>query len=257
MTLSFVEHPSPNFDERSGRRPVDMVVLHYTGMPTAAAALQRLCDPEAKVSAHYVIDEDGTIYRLVPEDKRAWHAGVAFWRGVRDVNARSIGIELVNPGHEFGYREFPTVQIDALIALLKDMATRYEMMPGNYVAHSDIAPMRKEDPGELFPWHRLHAAGFGRWWAGDFKVSPHAPSMQPGERSGAVLELQVALDRIGYGIEGSGFYDPATEAVVRAFQRHWRQDQVDGISDAETTSLIRHIADQVNMRRISSERAAS
>jgi N-acetylmuramoyl-L-alanine amidase len=255
MTLRLVEHPSPNFDERNCRRPVDMVVLHYTGMPTAAAALQRLTDPEAKVSSHYMIDEDGTIYRLVPEEKRAWHAGVAFWRGVRDVNARSIGIELVNPGHEFGYREFPAVQIDALIALLRDIASRYEVMPGNYVGHSDVAPTRKEDPGELFPWHRLHAAGFGRWWAADFKVSPNAPVLRAGERGGAVLELQVALDKIGYAIEGSGIYDPHTEAAVRAFQRHWRQDQVDGISDAETTSLIHHIAEQMTVRRISSERA--
>lgn len=233
-----------------------MVVLHYTGMPTAAAALERLADPEAKVSAHYMIDEDGTIYRLVPEDKRAWHAGVAFWRGIRDVNARSIGIELVNPGHEFGYREFPAVQIDALIALLKDVATRYDVMPGNYVGHSDIAPLRKEDPGELFPWRRLHAAGFGRWWTDDFTVSPNAPAMRAGDRSGAVLELQTALDRIGYAIEGSGIYDQHTEAAVRAFQRHWRPAQVDGVSDAETTSLIHNISAQMTVRRASSLKSA-
>lgn len=255
MTLKLIDHPSPNFDERNCRRPVDMVVLHYTGMPTAAAALERLSDAQAKVSSHYLIDEDGTIYRLVPEDKRAWHAGVGFWRGVRDVNARSIGIELVNPGHEFGYREFPAVQIDALIALLKDIASRHEVMPGNYVGHSDVAPLRKEDPGELFPWRRLHAAGFGRWWAADFKVAPSAPTLRAGERGGAVLELQVALDKIGYAIEGSGIYDSHTEAAVRAFQRHWRQDQVDGVSDAETTSLIHHIAEQMTVRRLSSERA--
>ena len=149
------------------------------------------------------------------------------------------------------------MQIDALIALLKDMATRHEVMPGNYVGHSDIAPMRKEDPGELFPWRRLHAAGFGRWWNDDFTVSPHAPTLHPGERSGAVLELQVALDKIGYAIEGSGLYDSHTEAAVRAFQRHWRQAQVDGISDAETSSLIHHISEQMTVRRLSSERAAS
>src|SRR5690606_11494193 len=212
--LRYVETPSPNFDERNCRRPVDMVVLHYTGMPSAEAALKRLTDPQSKVSAHYVLDEDGTIYRLVPEDKRAWHAGVAFWRGIRDVNARSIGIELVNPGHEFGYREFPSAQIDALLELLADIGSRHEIMPGNYVGHSDIAPARKEDPGELFPWHRLAVAGFGRWCADNFEVSPHAPSLRPGERSGAVLELQVALDKIGYGIEGSGLYDALTEAVV-------------------------------------------
>lgn len=254
--MRVIDHPSPNFDERSGRRPVDIVVLHYTGMPTAEAALQRLCDPEAKVSAHYLIDEDGGIYRLVSEDKRAWHAGVSFWRGIRDVNARSIGIELVNPGHEFGYREFPVAQIDALLELLRDIATRYEVMPGNYVGHSDIAPQRKEDPGELFPWHRLAAAGFGRWPAWDFTVSQHAPALQPGDRGGAVLELQVALDRIGYGIEGSGVYDPLTEAVVRAFQRRYRRSQVDGVSDAETTSLIHHISTQVNMRRACSDKAS-
>ncbi|WP_341704291.1 N-acetylmuramoyl-L-alanine amidase [Ferrovibrio sp.] len=254
--IRLVDRPSPNFDDRNCRRPVDTVVLHYTGMPTAQAALQRLCDPEAKVSAHYCIDEDGTTYRLVDEGKRAWHAGISFWRGVRDVNARSIGIELVNPGHEFGYREFPKPQVDALLALLGDIAQRYEILPGNYVGHSDIAPQRKEDPGELFPWHRLAAAGFGRWWADSFRVSPHAPVLAAGERNGAVLELQLALDRIGYGIEGSGLYDPLTEAVVRAFQRHWRPAQVDGISDAETTSLIHHIAEQVTVRRVGAGRPA-
>lgn len=256
MTLRIVDRPSPNFDARSGGRPASMVVLHYTGMPTAAAALERLCDPVAKVSAHYVVDEDGTVYRLVAEEDRAWHAGIAFWRGVRDVNARSIGIELVNPGHEFGYREFPAPQIDALLELLGGIAARHEILPGNYVGHADVAPLRKEDPGELFPWHRLAAAGFGRWWASDFTVSPHAPVLQPGAQGGAVLELQVALDRIGYGIEGSGLYDPLTEAAVRAFQRHWRQSRVDGVSDAETTSLIHHIAEQVTMRRACADKPA-
>ncbi len=253
--MRFVETPSPNFDERNCRRPVDMVVLHYTGMPSAEAALKRLTDPQSKVSAHYVVGEDGTIYRLVPEEKRAWHAGVAFWRGIRDVNARSIGIELVNPGHEFGYREFPPAQIDALMDLLADIASRHEIMPGNFVGHSDVAPLRKEDPGELFPWHRLAVAGFGRWWADDFEVSPHAPVLRPGERGGAVLELQVALDKIGYGIEGSGIYDALTEAAVRAFQRHWRPAQVDGVSDAETTSLIHHIAERMTIRRASAAKS--
>lgn len=247
--MRLIETPSPNFDERNCRRPVDMVVLHYTGMPTAEAALKRLTDPAAKVSSHYFIDEDGTIHRLVPEEKRAWHAGVAFWRGVRDVNARSIGIELVNPGHEFGYRAFPPAQIDALLTLLQDIAGRYEILPGNYVGHSDIAPQRKEDPGELFPWERLAEAGFGRWRAPDFAASPHAPELAPGQRGGAVLELQVALDRIGYGIEGSAVFDTMTEAAVRAFQRHWRPARVDGVSDAETTCLIHHIAEQVQIRR--------
>lgn len=234
--------PSPNFDERRCRKPVDMVVLHYTGMETAAAALQRLCDPDARVSAHYVIDEDGTCTQLVAEEQRAWHAGVAFWRGVRDVNARSIGIELVNPGHEFGYRPFPEAQVAALLELLAGITRRHAIQPLGIVGHSDVSPQRKEDPGELFPWPRLAEAGYGFWPGAGFRVSRHAPELQAGMRSGAVLDLQVALDRIGYGVEGSGMYDPLTESVVRAFQRHWRPHRIDGVADAETTSLIHHIA---------------
>jgi N-acetylmuramoyl-L-alanine amidase len=236
------ERPSPNFDERRCRKPVDLVLLHYTGMPSAEAALQRLTDPAAKVSAHYVLDEDGTLTRLVAEEARAWHAGVAFWRGVRDVNARSIGIELVNPGHEFGYRPFPEAQITALLDLLTAIKLRHGIPASGFIGHSDVAPQRKEDPGELFPWARLAAAGFGLWPSADFRPSPHAPELRPGMTSGAVLDLQVALDRIGYGIEGSGMYDPLTESVVRAFQRHWRPARIDGVADPETTSLIHHIA---------------
>jgi len=240
--LAFLQSPSPNFDERRCRKPVDMVVLHYTGMQSAQAALTRLRDPEAKVSAHYVIDEDGSIHALVSEEMRAWHAGIAFWRGVRDVNARSIGIELVNPGHEFGYRPFPDAQIVALIGLLGGIAERHRIAPAGYVGHSDVAPQRKEDPGEYFPWARLAAAGFGLWPGADFQVSPHAPELRPGMSGGAVLDLQVALDRIGYGVEGSGNFDPLTEAVVRAFQRHWLPSAMTGIADAETISLIHYIA---------------
>jgi N-acetylmuramoyl-L-alanine amidase len=236
------ERPSPNFDERRCRKPIDLVVLHYTGMPSAEAALQRLTDPAAKVSAHYVLDEGGALTRLVAEEARAWHAGVGFWRGVRDVNARSIGIELVNPGHEFGYRPFPEVQIAALLELLTAIKLRHGIPAAGFIGHSDVAPQRKEDPGELFPWARLAAAGFGLWPSADFRPSPHAPELRPGMTSGAVLDLQVALDRIGYGIEGSGMYDPLTESVVRAFQRHWRPARIDGAADPETTSLIHHIA---------------
>lgn len=236
------ERLSPNFDERACRKPVDMVVLHYTGMPSAEAALARLADPAAKVSAHYVVDEQGEVTRMVPEEKRAWHAGIAYWRGVRDVNARSIGIELVNPGHEFGYRVYPEAQIAALIALLRDIVKRHDIPAQRIVGHSDVAPARKEDPGELFPWDRLAEAGFGLWPAADFKPSPHAPELHPGMQGAAVLELQIALDRIGYGVEGSGVYDPAMEAVVRAFQRHFRPRLFNGVSDAETTSLAHHLA---------------
>lgn len=147
--MSIVETPSPNFNER--QLPVSMIVLHYTGMQSAEAALARLTDPTAEVSAHYLIDEDGTIHRLVAEDKRAWHAGQSHWRGITDVNSASIGIELVNPGHEFGYRDFAPAQIEALIPLLAEIKDRYEITRGNVVGHSDIAPTRKHDPGELFP----------------------------------------------------------------------------------------------------------
>ncbi|MBL6945623.1 MAG: N-acetylmuramoyl-L-alanine amidase [Rhodospirillales bacterium] len=157
------EFPSPNFDDRPEVTAIDMLVLHYTGMPTANDALARLCDPAAQVGAHYMIDEDGTVHALIPEDKRAWHAGVSFWRGETDINGRSIGIELVNPGHEFGYRPFPDAQIEALILLAKGILRRHPIPPRNVVGHSDIAPSRKTDPGELFDWKRLAAEGIGLW----------------------------------------------------------------------------------------------
>lgn len=244
-----IDRPSPNFDERASRKPVDFVVLHYTGMQSAEGALARLTDPAAKVSAHYVIGEEGRVYRLVAEEKRAWHAGVAYWRGVRDVNTRSLGIELVNPGHEFGYRAFPDPQIEALVALLDDIATRHPFSPAGVIGHSDVAPQRKEDPGELFPWARLAAAGYGLWPNDDFQISPHAPELRPGMRGAAVLELKIALDRIGYGVEGSDVYDGMTEAVVRAFQRHFRSQLIDGISDPETTSLVHHLARRPDLGR--------
>ncbi|MGE4529478.1 MAG: N-acetylmuramoyl-L-alanine amidase, partial [Rhodospirillaceae bacterium] len=152
---------SPNHDARPAGAPVDMLVLHYTGMETAAAALARLCDPAAKVSAHYLIDEDGAVHALVAEDRRAWHAGVSAWRGEADVNARSIGIELVNPGHEFGYRDFPARQIDALADLCREILARHPIPPRNVVGHSDVAPRRKTDPGERFPWPALAKLGIG------------------------------------------------------------------------------------------------
>ena len=150
---AIIDTQSPNFDERA--LPVTMVVLHYTGMQDAASAIARLCDPEAKVSAHYLIAEDGQIVRMVDEAKRAWHAGKSFWRGITDINSASVGIEIVNPGHEFGYRPFPVAQIDALIGLMQDVTLRHRITRGNIVGHSDVAPARKEDPGELFPWERL------------------------------------------------------------------------------------------------------
>ncbi len=155
--VKLVENPSPNFDERG--RDVDTIVLHYTGMPTGKEALGRLTDPASKVSSHYVVEEDGTIHALVREDSRAFHAGVSSWKGEADINARSIGIEIVTPGHEWGYRKFPDKQIEMVIALIKDIRTRHDVPVSRVLGHSDVAPQRKEDPGELFPWGKLAAEG--------------------------------------------------------------------------------------------------
>jgi len=197
-------YSSPNFDERPDGTPIDMLVIHYTGMQSAEAALQRLCDPAAKVSAHYVIDEDGAVIELVEEDKRAWHAGVAFWRGQTDINARSIGIELVNPGHEFGYRDFTEFQMAALETLAADILSRHAVPPRNVVGHSDVAPARKQDPGELFDWQRLAKAGIGLW----NEEGPEEISEGDGE---GVEEM---LATFGYDVT-----DP--DAAMTAFQRHF------------------------------------
>jgi N-acetylmuramoyl-L-alanine amidase len=201
--VSFVGRPSPNFDDRG--RAVDMIILHYTGMKTAEEALSRLCDPAARVSCHYVVDEDGTIYTLVPEGKRAWHAGVGAWKGESDINARSIGVEIVNPGHEWGYRKFPARQIDMVIALIKDIKTRHFVPAARVLGHSDVAPQRKEDPGELFPWGKLAAEGLavGRY-AGD-----EDPSI-------AYEDALALLRAIGYDAP-----DNAHAAAVVAFQRRF------------------------------------
>jgi N-acetylmuramoyl-L-alanine amidase len=225
---AIVDRPSPNFNERRQGAPVDILVLHYTGMPTAEGALKRLCDAAAKVSAHYTIDEDGTVYRHVAEEKRAWHAGASFWAGERDINARSIGIELVNPGHEFGYRDFPKAQIAALIELAQGLVTRHPILPKRVLGHSDVAPKRKIDPGEKFPWASLAAAGIG--------VSPKHPRLDI-SRSVQVPEIQRDLAAIGYECPSTGVLDEDTRAAVSAFQRHFRQAQVSGIPDGETAAL--------------------
>lgn len=231
--MTLIEAPSPNFDARTA--PPSMIVLHYTGMQTGEAALARLCDPEAKVSAHYVVEEDGRVFRLVEEERRAWHAGVSVWRGRQGVNGDSIGIEIVNPGHEWGYRGFPCDQVAAVIDLVGDIRTRWTIEDRDIVGHSDVAPDRKEDPGELFPWKRLHEAGHGLWV--EPAPAPGAP-VGEGEEGAAVFALQAGLTRLGYDLPPSGVFDAATAAVVRAFQRHWRQDRVDGIADGETRARL-------------------
>jgi len=212
-----------------------MLILHYTGMQTGQAAIDRLCDPEARVSAHYVVEEDGRIFRLVPEERRAWHAGKSWWKGETDCNGASIGIEIVNPGHEWGYRAFPEAQVQAVIALVGDIRTRWDIPNWRIVGHSDVAPARKEDPGELFPWKRLAEAGHGLW----FEPEPApGPALKEGDEGVGVFALQAGLHRLGYEPLPSGKYDAETATVVRAFQRHWRQEKVDGIADGETRARL-------------------
>jgi N-acetylmuramoyl-L-alanine amidase len=212
-----------------------MVVVHYTGMRTGAGALARLCDPEAKVSAHYMIEEDGRIYQLVPEERRAWHAGVSFWKGERDINAVSIGIELVNPGHDFGYDDFPEMQIEALIGLLDAIRGRWTIPNARILGHSDVAPDRKIDPGEKFPWKRLAQDGHGLWIEPD--AAPGAP-LALGDEGAGVFALQAGLTRLGYDSAPSGQYDEHTRTIIEAFQRHWRPEGVNGIADGETRARL-------------------
>jgi N-acetylmuramoyl-L-alanine amidase len=231
--MDLIDAPSPNFDARTA--PPDMLVLHYTGMRTGEEALARLRDPEAKVSSHYVVEEDGRVLRLVPEERRAWHAGVSFWKGERNVNAASIGVEIVNPGHEFGYRAFPEAQIAAVIDLIGDIRTRWTIDDGKIVGHSDVAPDRKQDPGELFPWKRLAEAGHGLW--AEPAAAPGDPLGQGAEGAG-VFALQAGLTRLGYDCAPSGRYDAHTACVVQAFQRHWRPERIDALADGETRARL-------------------
>lgn len=231
--MTFIEAPSPNFDERTA--PPWMLVLHYTGMQTGEAALQRLRSEEAGVSSHYLVEEDGRIFRLVPEERRAWHAGVSFWRGERNVNHASIGIEIVNPGHEFGYRPFPEAQVASVLELVADIRGRWTIEDRNIVGHSDVAPARKIDPGELFPWKRLAEAGHGLW--AEPPPAPGAP-LAEGEEGAGVFAFQAGLTRLGYDCPPSGRFDADTTTIVSAFQRHWRPQKVDGIADGETRARL-------------------
>jgi len=234
--------PSPNFDERTGGPP-DILLLHYTGMETGDAALDRLTSAESKVSSHYVVFEDGRIVQCVPEDKRAWHAGVSSWAGETDINARSIGIEIVNPGHEFGYADFPLRQIAAVITLAKSILSRHPAIrPHRVLAHSDVAPARKQDPGEKFPWELLADSGVGHWVrAAPLRVA--GMTLMTGYNGEAVARLQRLLKTYGYGIEETGVYDEVTRDVVTAFQRHFRQARVDGVADPSTLMTLRALVE--------------
>ena len=216
-----------------------MIVMHYTGMKTAAEAIDRLCDPASRVSAHYVLDEDGTLYQLVPEALRAWHAGVSHWAGESGLNACSIGIEIVNPGHEFGYRDFPEIQIDAVISLVSDIRSRWTIPDARIIGHSDLAPERKQDPGERFPWKRLASVGHGLWFEpAPERIAALGVPLGVGDEGLGVIVLRAGLHRLGYALLPGGTYDEATRLTVEAFQRHWRPGQVDGVADGETRATL-------------------
>jgi N-acetylmuramoyl-L-alanine amidase len=232
------ERPSPNHDARPPGEAIDVLVLHYTGMTSAQAALDRLCDPASRVSSHYVVEEDGAIWRLVAEERRAFHAGVSCWRGREALNGCSIGVEIVNPGHEHGYRDFPAMQMAAVRALCLEVLRRHPIPPRNVVAHSDIAPDRKQDPGELFDWRGLAENGVGLWPSG---VADPGVGETPTDAD-ALLPVRGDLRAIGYGVAAAGGMDAALATVLRAFQRHWRPEAVTGAADAGTAARIRAVA---------------
>ena len=228
-----VQRPSPNHGPRPDGCPIDMLVLHYTGMRTTEEALWRLCEPEAEVSAHYLIDEDGTVLQLVDEDCRAWHAGQGSWAGESDINSCSIGIELVNPGHTFGYRPFPETQMRALEVVCLEILARHSIPAHRVLGHSDVAPGRKEDPGELFDWPRLARAGIGIW--------PERHPMPDRYTAGSMAEIQHDLSRLGYAVEVSGQMDYQARSALLAFQRHWLADRLTGAGDPATAWRLQEV----------------
>jgi N-acetylmuramoyl-L-alanine amidase len=232
--------PSPNHGERRGFRRPEYVILHYTGMPSSEAAIALLCDPKAEVSSHYIIEEAGRVVQLVPESRRAWHAGRSSWRGVADMNSASIGLEICNAGHDGGLPAYPDAQIQSVAALCRDIGLRHSVPPERFLAHSDIAPSRKRDPGENFPWRELALAGVGRWEEADPPSSAAPPHLR-GQEGPHVRALQTMLALYGYDLHASGVYDRDTEVVVAAFQRHFRPDKVDGIADASTIDVLRKL----------------
>lgn len=230
---------SPNFGpRREGSRP-DMILIHYTGMESSESAESWLCDPVSEVSAHYLVYEDGRIVQMVREADRAWHAGRGSWRGMTDINSCSVGIEVANSGHAFGYPDFPDVQIEAVIALCRGIAARHAILPERVLAHSDTAPGRKIDPGEKFPWARLAAAGVGHWT----EPAPIGGGrfLAEGDRGAPAEALQSMLAIYGYGVDISGTFDATTRTVVEAFQRHFRPARVDGVADRSTIETLHRL----------------
>ena len=235
---------SPNFNDR--KLPVTMLVLHYTGMETGEVAKERLCDPAADVSAHWWVDEDGTAESLVDEDKRAWHAGRGSWNGITDVNSASIGVEIVNGGHNVPLPNgdlppYPDVQILSVIKLAKEIIARHDIQPRNVVGHSDIAPDRKEDPGEHFPWQGLAAAGVG-YWPGDLPEDDRI-LFEPGDRDRGISIIQRGLADLGYGVSVTGCLDAPTQAIIRAVQRRYRPSKIDGIIDMQVMEILKRLSE--------------
>lgn len=237
--LDCAVHPAANHEARAPGEVIDMLIVHYTGMPDAQVALDWLCAAESRVSCHYMVFEDGRIVQMVPEDRRAWHAGKAFWRGHRDINSRSIGIEVANPGHEHGYVPFTAAQMQAVTGLARDIVGRHAIAARNVLAHSDVAPTRKCDPGELFDWAGLYKNGVGHW----VKPEPLGAGrfFQPGDGGAPVAALQAMLALYGYDIAENGRFDEAMQAVVGAFQRHFRPERVDGIADQSTITTLHRL----------------
>jgi N-acetylmuramoyl-L-alanine amidase len=230
--------PSPNHSERKGRAAPDMIVLHYTGISDNQAAVRLLCNPSSEVSAHYLVMQDGYIIQMVAEARRAWHAGMSTWAGDADVNSCSIGIEIANPGHDHGYPPFPKRQIAAVITLCRSIFTRHSIPRDRVLAHSDVAPARKQDPGEKFPWKLLADSGVGLW-VKPVPVVQGGPIFALGETHPLVEETQRLLARYGYGVTATGYLDGTTRDAVAAFQRHFRPERVDGVVDISTVSTLK------------------
>ena len=231
--------PSPNFGARKDGLTPNLLLLHYTGMESAEAARDWLLNPESEVSSHYLVLEDGGIVQMVAEEHRAWHAGNSVWKGLRDINSASIGIEIANGGHPAGLPDFPEPQISALITLCKDIIARHGILPERVLGHSDVAPVRKVDPGERFPWQRLAEAGVGHW----VEPSPIASGryFQRGDGGPPVEALQAMLGYYGYDTPVSGEFCARTEGDVAAFQRHFRPERVDGVADFSTIDTLHRL----------------
>jgi N-acetylmuramoyl-L-alanine amidase len=239
--------PSPNHGERKGSGAPDMIVLHYTGMADSQAAVRQLCNPSSEVSSHYVVLQDGYIIQMVAEARRAWHAGQSFWAGESDINSCSIGIEIANPGHDHGYPAFPKRQIAAVTALCRSIFTRHKVPPDRVLGHSDVAPARKQDPGEKFPWRLLADSGIGLW-VKPAPISQAGPIYVLGETDPTIEALQRLLAKYGYDVNPTGYLDGTTRDAVAAFQRHFRPARVDGVVDVSTMMTLKALVEARDAR---------